>query len=363
VPAIVIVLVAISLTLIATVVAWARGLDGLLGASVTSDGFPPTETATPPPDPASTPTDGRATEPSPATEEARGPLVIHHVGDVNLDHDVVPVFRRDGPDAAWDGVRDTFATAHLVLVNLECAATAGGQPQPKQYVFRCDLDSLPAMRAAGVDVANLANNHSGDYGIPGMVDSAINVEAAGMVAVGVGHNEEEAYRPRIIEVGGWRVAVLGFGGVVPTPDWTARGDRPGQATGYDAQRMAEAVAVAREMADVVVATVHWGEEGSFEPRERDRVKADAMIAAGADVVFGHHAHRLQPLEIVNGRAVFWNLGNFVWQRNSEAGAITAVGQWVIDPDGRTEACLLPFEIDTWGVPRPAERPLDCRIVP
>jgi poly-gamma-glutamate capsule biosynthesis protein CapA/YwtB (metallophosphatase superfamily) len=164
-------------------------------------------------------------------------------------------------------------------------------------------------------------------------------------------------------VAGWRVAILGFGGVVPTPDWTARGDRPGQATGYDAQRMAEAVAVARNMADVVVATVHWGEEGSFEPRDRDRIKAEAMIAAGADVVFGHHAHRLQPLEVVDGRAVFWNLGNFVWQRNSDAGARTAVGQWVIEPDGRVEACLLPFEIDVLGVPRPADRPADCRQMP
>lgn len=297
-------------------------------------------------------------EPAPLEPE-RQRLVIHHVGDVNLDREYVPILRDDGFDAAWDGARDTFAEADLVMVNLECAATDGGTPQPKQFVFRCALEGLPAMRDAGVDVVTLANNHSGDYGIPGMVESRANVEAAGMEAVGVGEDEADAYAPRILEINGWRIAIIGFGGVVPVPEWTARGDRPGQPTGYDPQRMAEAIEVAAEQADLVIATVHWGEEGSFEPRSEDRVKADAMIAAGADVIFGHHAHRLQPLEVVDDVPVFWNLGNFVWPRLSQAGATTAVAEYVIEPDGTVTACLVPFEIDETGTPRPTGEARRC----
>lgn len=299
------------------------------------------------------PADGRS-------GDAREPLTIHHVGDVNLDPGQLHPSVVADPPRAWDGVRETFAGADLVLANLECAATEGGSPQAKQFVFRCDLDQLPAMRDAGVDVVNLANDHTGDLGVPGMVDSLRNVEAAGIVGVGVGENEEQAYRARIVEVGGWRVAILGFGGVVPTPDWTARGERPGQATGYDATRMAEAVASAAEDADLVVVTVHWGTEGAFEPRPEDRVKAEAMIAAGADVVFGHHAHRLQPLERVAGAPVFWNLGNFVWPNRSEEASRTAVATFRVEPDGSTGACLAPFRIDATGVPRPTGDASSCQ---
>ena len=289
----------------------------------------------------------------------RGTLTIHHVGDVNLDPSQQSAASVADPTNAWNGVRDTFAEADLVLVNLECAATDGGAPLDKQFVFRCDLDALPAMRDAGVDVVTLANNHTGDYGVPGIVDSLRNVEAAGMVGVGVGADEAEAYRPRIVEIEGWRVAIVGFGGVVPTPDWTAGEGAPGQASGYDPVRMARAVEVAAADADLVIATVHWGEEGAFTPRPEDRDKADAMIAAGADVVFGHHAHRLQPLERVEDVPVFWNLGNFVWPSLSEDASRTAVAEFTVEPDGRTRACLRPFLIDGGGVPRPTGDAPEC----
>ena len=324
-----------------------------------SDGEPPD---TEPPDTASPdiePAAAAAAAADEATPEPRGRLVVHHVGDVNLDPGYLTTLDTLGYDAVWDGIRDTFAEADLVLANLECAPTRGGVPQDKQFVFRCELDALPAMREAGVDVVSLANNHSGDYGIPAMVEGVGNVEEAGIIAVGVGANETTAYAPRVVEVAGWRIAILGFGGVVPEPSWTARGDLPGQATGYDPARMAEAVAAARDDADLVIATVHWGGEGALEPRPEDVVKAEAMVEAGADVVFGHHAHRLQPLEEVDGAPVFWNLGNFVWPRLSQAGATTAVAEWIIDPDGTGTACLLPAEIDVRGVPAPTGEPREC----
>jgi hypothetical protein len=289
----------------------------------------------------------------------RGPLTIQHVGDVLLDPDAHPTLGTLGA-GVWDGVRDTFAAGDVVVVNLECAATTRDDPQPKSFVFRCDLDELPRMRDAGVTAATVANNHSGDHGIPGIVDSLRNVEAAGMVGLGAGQDEAEAFAPRIVEVQGWRVALLGFGGVVPVPEWTSWGDRPGQASGYDAAAMARAVAAADEVADLVVVSVHWGEEGSFEPREEDRERAEAVIAAGADVVFGHHAHRLQPLERVDGVPVFWNLGNFVWPRTSDDAATTAVGELVVSPEGEVTACLVPFEIDHDGRPLPTGDSRVCR---
>ena len=75
-----------------------------------------------------------------------------------------------------------------------------------------------------------------------------------------------------------------------------------------------------------------------------------MIEAGADAIFGHHSHRLQPMYTYQGRPIFYGLGNFVWPRLSIEGATTAVAQVVVRPDGTIEGKLLPAEIVSDGHP-------------
>ena len=79
-------------------------------------------------------------------------------------------------------------------------------------------------------------------------------------------------------------------------------------------------------------------------------RAEAMIAAGADAIFGHHPHRLQPFEMVEDRPVFWSLGNFVWPEMSPASATTGVARVVISPDGEVTGCLIPALIESSGHP-------------
>ena len=75
-----------------------------------------------------------------------------------------------------------------------------------------------------------------------------------------------------------------------------------------------------------------------------------MIEAGADVIFGHHAHRLQPLATYRGRPIFYGLGNFVWPRLSVEGATTAVARVIVRPDGTIMGSLMPAEIVSDGHP-------------
>ena len=281
----------------------------------------------------------------------RGRLVVHAVGDVNLDPDYLPVFRSEGYELAFSGLGGLFAFDHLTIVNLECAASELGEPIPKEFNFRCDPAALDVARAAGVDVANLANNHSGDFGVEALLDSVEQVRAAGIAPVGVGFDEAAAVEPAIFDLAGWRIAVVGFGGVVPAPGWIASTDHPGMADGDDLLLMAAAVAAAAERADLVIAVVHWGVELDTTPRPDDVRRADAMVAAGADMVFGHHPHRLQSLDWRAGSPVAWSLGNFVWPAFSAAGADTAVARVVVDPDGTMIACLLDATIVRSGHPR------------
>jgi hypothetical protein len=280
----------------------------------------------------------------------KGRLVVSATGDVNLDPSYIPELASEGYAYPWQGLQGVFVTDDLSIVNLECAVSPLGSPEPKEFTFRCDTDALPLMRDAGVEVANLGNNHSGDYGAVALVDSRDQVAAAGLAPVGVGADAAEAHEPAIFEINGWTVAVVGFGGVVPTPEWIATDERPGMADGDTIDTMVAAVEAADEVADLVFVSIHWGVELDTTPRPEDRERAEAMIAAGADAIFGHHSHRLQPLEFVDGVPVAWGLGNFVWPTLSEAGSRTAVAQVVFEPDGEVRACLVPAFIERPGHP-------------
>jgi len=285
------------------------------------------------------------------TVPPRGELVIHGVGDVAVDPSYIYTLAVEGYDYALAGLEGLFGEDSLSVINLECAASNLGTPADKEFNFRCDPEALGPLREAGVDVANQANNHFLDFGYEAALDSRANILAAGIASVGAGADPDEAYAPALLEVEGWTIAVLGFGGVVLGPEWLVTDDHPGMANGDSVEDMVAAVAAAEEVSDFVVVTVHWGWERDLVPRPDDIERATAMVDAGADVIFGHHQHRLQPMTVYEGRPIFWGLGNFVWPRISPDSADTAVAEVRIDAEGTiSAACLIPATIVQSGHP-------------
>ena len=257
-------------------------------------------------------------------------LVVHGAGDVNLDPDYIPALRSNGCEHAWSGLDGLFAADDLTVVNLECPVSdrRGDRAQGVQLPLRSR--GLPAARAAGVEVANLANNHAATsacrpcstrWSTPGRPGSPRSVSAP---------NSSAATAPAIIERGGWRIAVLGFGGVVPAANWLAGPNRPGMANGDDIESMTAAIRAAGA-GRPGVRDHPLGHRVGHPAAPEDVARARAMIDAGADGIFGHHAHRLQPMDCYRGRPIAWGLGNFVWPTLSEAGSRTAVAQFVVEP--------------------------------
>ena len=318
----------------------------------------PVTTLIPLPDPTTTtptttsePIHETTTTTLPVVANPRSRLVVNGAGDVNLDPTFVRSFPTVGYADAWTGLYGAFLRDDLTIVNLECSPSELGTKWVKAYNFRCDVDALPSMRAAGVDVANLANNHGMDYGFDAMLDGKQNLVDVGILPVGTGANIDEAYTPVIIERNGWTIAVIGSGGVNPeSGSWLALDDRPGMTHGDDTESIAAAITRAKEAVDLVLVTAHWGEQGTTRPRAFERGQAEAWIDAGADAVFGHHQHMLQPLEWYNGRPIAWGLGNLVWQAYPAAAKKTAIAQLVFEPDGRIGACLVPVIIERSGHP-------------
>jgi poly-gamma-glutamate synthesis protein (capsule biosynthesis protein) len=318
-----------------------RGVDRGL-ASWPSSGLPPSPDA------------GHALAPSASTagpSAARGSLVLHGTGDVSLDPSYISTYAAQGYGYAWSGMDGLFRRDDLTVVNLECAVSDLGTPAPKEFTFRGDPDALPAMRDAGVEVANLGNNHTYDFGPEALLDTVRNVRSAGIDPVGAGANQEQSLAPAILELHGWKVAVLGFDQVVdPYPDAIATASKPGTAAGHDAGLMIDAIRAAADRADIVVVMIHWGVELDTRPRPDQVALGHRMIDAGADVIFGGHSHRLQPMETYQARPIFYSLGNFVWPNFSAAGSSTAVAEVTVTPGGTFRGRLLPAAITAPGHP-------------
>jgi capsule synthesis protein PGA_cap len=348
--------VAVGLAIVvAGAVAWATtrddGGNGRGGAAAESAGGSSTAKSSPSTD---TPVDdspgAAAAAPTTPTPPPREKIVIHGTGDVSLDPDYIPAFRSNGYGWAWSGLNGLFRDDDLTLINHECPSTDIVAPIPKTFSFRCDPAALPVAKRFGVDVVNLANNHGYDQGPDALLDSIRNVERAGLVAIGAGKNAEEADAPRYVEVNGWRIGIVGVGEVLDPIDQVATADKPGTSVGHDFPRALVAIREAEANADLVIVVIHWGVELDTQPRDYQIDEAHRMVDAGADMIFGHHAHRLQPMDSYEGRPIFYGLGNFVWPNFSVAGSTTAVAEVVVFPNGRIHGRLLPAFIESPGHP-------------
>ncbi len=252
------------------------------------------------------------------------------------------------------GIDPLLASGDIALVNVEMVISDRGEPrEDKEFTFRAPPSAASRIAAAGIDVANLANNHAADYGPEALLDTVDLLEAEGVIALGAGATSADAYRHRITEVRpGVRVAFVGASMVVPL-GFPATGTRPGIASAYQQDRVLASVRAAAGEAEVVIAVVHWGVERMTCPDARQRDFAFHLLQHGADAVIGQHPHVLQPVVLDDGKLVAYSLGNFVWHYRSGITGDTGVLQ--IDFDGAeiVDWSLYPHQLDINGAPMPA----------
>ncbi|MCH8901797.1 MAG: CapA family protein [Chloroflexi bacterium] len=236
----------------------------------------------------------------------------------------------------------------------------GGTPEEKLFVFIAPPSAAQTMAAAGVDVGNLGNNHTLDFGRTALLDTISNLQAAGVAPVGGGANAAEAYAPASFEIGGVRVAVLGLSHVVPFLSWEA-GDGTGVASAFQEERALEAVRAAKAAHDVVIVMIHWGFEGWTCPNVFQLRFGDSLIEAGASVVLGTHPHVLQPIVERDGGIIAYSLGNFVWAPRSGPAGETGVLEVQFEGSQLSGYRFYPHVLDAQGAPVPADVDASARI--
>lgn len=274
------------------------------------------------------------------------------------------------PESSWagpqevehflDAMREEFARADLVFLNLEQPITAAHTVTPnknpadvaagRDYILRARNPAIPRIiKEAGVGLVGLANNHMMDYTAAGLRDTLRAFREAGLPVVGAGL-KLDAERAFIFRKDGRRVALLAFSDVVPRNS-EATETRLGIASAKDETDLVEAIQRARRQAEFVILMMHWGGQGNHAITLRQHRLARVAAEAGCDVVVGMHPHVLQGVEYLGGVPVFYSVGNFAFASKRPAGRECVLVRLTFGSRELEAVELVPVEISSQGVPR------------
>ncbi|MBU3665980.1 MAG: CapA family protein [Chthoniobacterales bacterium] len=218
--------------------------------------------------------------------------------------------------------------ADCTIINLETAITADGTPWPGKGIhYRMHPDNTACLTAAGVDVCVLANNHVLDWGARGLGDTLDALHRAGIATAGAGRNAAGAAAPAVLDLGeGSRLLVFSFAtddcGVPPS--WVAAASPGVDMLAPDdgaLERTIGRVLAARRKEDIVVVSIHWGENWVEEiPPSHRRIARRFIDSGAADVIHGHSSHHPLPAEVHRGKLVLYGCGDLI---NDYEGITTA----------------------------------------
>ena len=220
------------------------------------------------------------------------------------------VYAREGAGWFFSGLTDLFGSDDLTLINFEGTLTESDDAKDKLYNFKGPAEYTDILTLGSVEAVNIANNHIVDYGDRGEADTIANLQAAGLIVSGNGELG-------IFEKNGVKVGMTGY----CFPYQNEKKD-----ISKDVQALREAGC------QIVIASFHWGSEYRDDFTREQRNIGRQAIAAGADIVVGHHPHIVQGIEQYDDTYILSSLGNLVFGGN-------------VDPDDRDAyAARLTFTV-------------------
>lgn len=260
-----------------------------------------------------------------ATLSAEKVTVLVATGDVGLVRSVnFQMTQRNDFTYPFAETAAVLKGADLTLVNLEgplvknCPLTNAGM------IFCGNSHGVEGLISAGVDLANLANNHALDYGQKGLTETVATLTKNKITLVGPEKIVVQNVKAR-------KIAFLGY------EDVNHR---------VDEKKIKAQIQEAGSLANLVVVSLHWGTEYTPYPNKRQQELARLAIDSGADLIIGNHPHWIQPAEIYQGKLIVYAHGNFIfdqmWSRKTREGII---GQYTFYEDQLIDAEFFPVLID------------------
>ncbi|MBQ8505861.1 MAG: CapA family protein [Clostridia bacterium] len=300
---------------------------GLIAGNAARDRVASAPAITATPEPTAEPTATPQPTPSPTPEPTEVPepkyITITAVGDCTLggntndggdgEERFQKSFNENGADYYLQNFRELFESDDLTIANLEGPLTdATSKRSGRTFNFRGEAEYAEILSGSGVDVCTLANNHAFDFKQQGFDDTAAALEAAGIGACGFGLEDYQI-------VNGVTIGNLGF------TEWD-----------FEESEIEAAVRAAKEKCDLLIVSIHWGEELE-EKHDRTTEKLGKLIVdAGADLVIGNHSHIRGEIMKYNGKYIIYSLGNFCFGGNTrptDMRCIVFQQSFIIQPDG------------------------------
>jgi len=225
---------------------------------------------------------------------------VLNFGDVMFDRGVRNIIenRKRDPFEYLKKDLETINKYDVVIANLEGPIVEMDRAlcQQKIYSFQFASDTPSRLKSVGINMVNIANNHSYDCLSAGFISTKKYLDEAGIAYIG----DRDILNIFVVkEIDGKKLAFIGI-------DET-----------LEPARVKEFYPLIKKLKsenDYVVVNIHWGTEYLLTASEAQRNIAYNLIDNGADVIFGHHPHVVEPVEIYNGKAVFYSLGNFVFDQ-------------------------------------------------
>jgi poly-gamma-glutamate capsule biosynthesis protein CapA/YwtB (metallophosphatase superfamily) len=251
-------------------------------------------------------------------------------GDIMLGRTVMTTaLDKKDPVYPFRDVADKLKEADLVFANLENPIVEDCPRHYDGFKFCADPMLLEGLVFSGVDVVTLANNHTGNYGLDGFSQTKRHLKARQIDFVG-----DNNFVSR--EINGIKFGFLGF-------DFVDR---------HITQNELDLVKRSKTQVDILLAGVHWGVEYKDVPSQKQKEIGEKLADSGADIIVGHHPHWVQPWEYINGKLVFWSLGNFIfdqmWSEETRSGMAVKV---TFKGNKIHEVSEMPLYMDKWARPQ------------
>ncbi|RDI45845.1 CapA family protein [Falsibacillus pallidus] len=271
--------------------------------------------------------------------------VIGGIGDVLL-HDWVydDAKTKDGYqfDKMFSEVKDSLIKPDFLIANQESIPGGEGLGVSNYPIFNSPFEIVDTLKRNGVDLISSANNHSMDKGEKGILSAIGYFNKVDIPYVGINKDMTDQQRLRISNINNISTAVLSytFGtNGIPIPK-----GKEYLVNLINKDKIISDIHLAKEKADIVVISIHWGSEYQRMPNDSQITLAQEMADAGADIIFGHHPHVLQPIETIkradgSNAVVVYSLGNFLsgqmWEYKDIGGLASVTVQKTVSTTGTT----------------------------
>ncbi len=288
------------------------------------------------------------------------------VGDIMLSRSVAEQSQKNNNHQwAWENISDFLEKYDFVIGNLESPTDEkGSYSGDKNMVFHAPIELINTLGNYWFQILNLANNHAMDQWESGLFLTKNLLGIQGIKTTGVGENQEEAWKPSIIEKDGIRIAF--FWANYSSYNDNGSGKNDFIARMQDTEMMQNAIKNITSQVDYIVVMMHAGQEYTYTTTNLQESFAKAAIEAGANLIIGSHPHWVQRIEKYQSGYIFYSLGNFIFDQEFSQETKSGLAVEITikkESDGIKDTFSLhPITIENYGQPRLANEEEKIRIL-